>query len=160
MSTVMYSYRVRKDAWWDTHAKMRDYFLNESKIILALRDLSASLKSDVSATKILGAVQELDDLFGIELQLFDEGATYLLRPLVTAILRDVLIAEHERWGLEPVFFDSRTDIPSEEEKNYAIAEWMIEETRKFRYFTVPVLTKGDLMNVLFYKLFPKEMSSG
>lgn len=145
----MYNYRTPKTTWWETHAQMRRFFLHDWPFMQQVRSEDLSRESWKSVSKLVDALAEHLDL---DIQVFDEGETYLLRPLVTRLMRDHFMAHYGQWNLEPVWLDNRTDVPPEHEKNYAVATWTEAAIKARRYFVVTVLDERDFADVFFQRL--------
>ena len=81
--------------------------------------------------------------------MFDEGDTYLIRPLERGYF---FLNTHDRWiqefGLEPVFYDDRSDVPPEQEKNRAVSLWCDDKIAKGEYLLYQVVTEDGLSSTI------------
>ena len=115
MSIKMYNYRIRKDAWWSFAAAVREFYLAEYPVFKVLAEVSEG--DGITYSKFVEAVDVFRD-WTVELQLFDEGDHWLIRPLEQGYF---FMNGHEQWvdefGLETVWYDDRSDVPPEDEKN-------------------------------------------
>ena len=160
MSTVMYVYRVDKAVWWDVVGRVREFYLAEFPMIQAMSaaaDAMFDRGADRYATiKYLDAIaagftRDPNESWSVELQVFDAGDDWLIRPLERGRF---LLAHHEQFPeLRPVFYDGRTDVPPEHEANYEVATWMDEQIDAHRFFIYEVLSRADYERVGMDKLF-------
>lgn len=143
MSTKMHNYRIPKDRWWDFATACRRYYLDNHPITMAaLRVIADEASAKDTALGRYKAVQQFADTIAtdwtVDLQVFDEGDTYIIRPLEYG---HFFMNHHDNFaefGLEPVFYDNRADVPPEEEKNKAVADWVDGkiEAREYLIYTV------------------------
>ncbi len=163
MSVRLYTFRITKALWWDTLASIRGVYLAEYPIAQAMTVMANALiekaetdRSGDIATKLqmLSLLDTFSDTYtkdpdegwSVEFQVFDEGDTWLIRPLERG---SFLLGRHERWPeLQPVFYDTRTDEPSVNvPANRATSEWVDEQIKAHRYFVVPVLSREDYRDI-------------
>lgn len=154
VSCVMYSYRIPKQRWWEFARACREsYALTHPipVIILKSAQVARELPAEEKASKlgdILDAIRKLDEWL-VDLQLFDEGDTYIIRPLERGYF---FLNNHEQWagfGLEPVFYDDRSDVPAEQEKNHEVSLWCDEKIALGEYLLHPVITEDSLSSAVF-----------
>lgn len=155
MSTVMYSYRLPKDRWWDFARACRTAYLDEHPLPMAFSMSSKSAQNlDPKGKaerlgKILDTIKNLDEWM-VDLQLFDEGDTYLIRPLERGYF---FLNHHRAWednfGLEPVFYDDRSDVPTEQEPNREVSRWCDEKIEAGEYLLYSVISEDALSNIVF-----------
>lgn len=160
MSTVMYNFRVSKQNWWETIAAIRKYFLAHYPPINIIREAveEKAKRSDGETTSaIYDVAEQMGEKFELEFQVFDEGETWLLRPLRWRF-DHFTIFSYKNWGIDikPVFYDNRSDVPEEEERNARVVEWCEEKIKTRQYFTVPVVDQDDFTDIVITNLFFKE----
>ena len=155
MSTRMYNYRLPKDAWWDFARACRAAYLEEHPISMAFSMSSKSaqnLDPEGKAErmgKILDTLKNLNEWM-VDLQLFDEGNTYLIRPLERGyFFLNHRCAWEESFGLEPVFYDDRSDVPPEQEPNREVSRWCDEKIEAGEYLMYSVASEDTLSKVFF-----------
>ena len=154
MSRVMYSYRLPKEHWWDFARDCRQVYEGEHPVVALLINAARGARmlppEDKSAKLIalLDAVRKMQEWM-VDLQLFDEGDTYLIRPLERGYF---FLNTHDRWiqefGLEPVFYDDRSDVPPEQEKNRAVSLWCDDKIAKGEYLLYQVVTEDGLSSTI------------
>lgn len=155
MSRVMYTYRLPKCVWWEFASACRKAYAEEHPIPMIMtkaaqsaRELSAEDKASKLGS-ILEAIRKSDEWM-VDLQLFDEGDTYLIRPLERGYF---FLNNHERWtrrfGLEPVFYDDRSDVPPEQEKNRDVSLWCDDKIERGEYLLYQVVEQDNLSNTVF-----------
>lgn len=160
MSTVMYSYRVDKSDWWDVATRIRAFYLTEFPMIKAMKAAADAMfeggKNRYQTIKFLDAIADgytrnPDESWSVELQVFDAGADWHLRPLER---NHFMLNHYEQFPeLRPVFFDNRSDVPEHQEPNREIAVWVDEQIDAHRYFIFEVLSREDYRRVGIDKLF-------
>ena len=139
----MYNFRVPKERWWEVAASVRRYYMQNHPIAQALTKM---VGDKVENPKFFEAVDKLTPEWLVDLQLFDEGDTWLIRPLERSYF---FMNNADRWGVERVTYDDRTDVPPEEEKTKAVAVWVDEQIDAHRYFVFSVLTREDFLDLWF-----------
>lgn len=154
MSRVMYNYRLPKARWWDFARECRSFYAEKHPISAAVTKAAVSAAGGSTETRVDTLARMLDvirkaDEWMVDLQLFDEGDTYLIRPLERGYM---FLNNHERWvqgfGLEPVFYDDRSDVPPELEKNRAVSLWCDDKVTKGEYLLYQVLTEDGLSEMV------------
>lgn len=146
MSTKMYNYRVAKDRWWEFANACREFYMAKHPYGKAIRAAAANEGAKYSdLMKIVKAVAAADET--VELQVFDEGETYLFRPLEVGWFFMNNCQMWETYGVEAVFYDTRSDVPPEDEKNKAVAEWVDEKILAHEYFMYGLLVHATLEDV-------------
>lgn len=154
MSRVMYSYRLPKERWWEFAQSCREAYAAShplSVIILRAAHSARDLPPAEKASKMVSILDIISKLgeWTIDLQLFDEGDTYLIRPLERGYF---FLNNHVRWsefGLETVFYDDRSDVPAEQEGNRGVSLWCDERIARGEYLLHPVITEDSLSQVVF-----------
>jgi hypothetical protein len=137
MSTRMYCYRVAKDELWPLVETVRAYYdANSSLGLIKHALIRAPLDQSEKVHDQLYDAERLNGNEGseleCELQLFDAGETWLIRPLERGWLFANSFEEQE-WPVEPVFYDDGSDVPSKNEPNRAVAVWMDEQIKAHRF---------------------------
>ncbi len=155
MSRVMYSYRLSKDTWWEFARACRDTYAMShpiSVVVLKAAQDARELPAEGKASK-LGEILEVirkSSEWMVDLQLFDEGNTYLIRPLERGYF---FLNNHEQWtqrfGLEPVFYDDRSDVPGEQEANREVSVWCDGKIVRGEYLLYQVVTEDSLSRHVF-----------
>lgn len=158
MSRVMYSYRLPKDRWWDFARDCRDFYAEKHPLSAAVSRAASSaarLSPEERAgalVRMLDLIRKADEWF-VDLQLFDEGDTYLIRPLERWYM---FLNHHARWtqefGLEPVFYDDRSDVPPELEKNREVSLWCDDKIARGEYLLYQVVTEDGLSDAVMRAL--------
>lgn len=161
MSTRLYTFRVDKAIWWPTLESIRAVYLAEYPMAAAIRSAAeaaaekAARAEDPTDARI-SAMREVDVIargytkdpeqgYSVDFQVFDEGDTWLVRPLEHGYF---LLGSHERWPeLIPVFYNNSTDVPPEQKANRQVADWVDEQILAHRYFVVPVLTRSEYRDI-------------
>ena len=153
MSTKMYAYRVEKAQLWPLVDQVRDWYeKNEAVFYLMDAHRKTRANQELSAAEHFAAWSAGQDLAAdrgnyVELQLFDEGDTWLCRVLE----RGYAFMNHyekEHWPIEGVFYDDRSDMPEEWEKNLATVDWMEEKIQARHWFCVDIVAKYILADYL------------
>jgi hypothetical protein len=151
----MYAFRLPKAALWDTLAEVRAFYAAEHPVATTLlRNVAAARTHPEKLDVFLRLMEEVADRsdrdWTVQWQLFDEGEAWIVRPLE---LGWRFLNEHHRWpALEPVFYDNRSDVPPEHEKNEAVALWVDEQVRARRYLVTPVFDK-DVLQEMSWRAF-------
>lgn len=137
MSTKMYNYRLPKEQWWPFAKACREFYLAEHPMCRVLRSLQPA-----GWRTMLNTVDTIVyDEWTADLQLFDEGDTYIIRPLERGYF---FMNNADRWsefGIERVYYDDRADVPTEDEKNEAVARWVDEKIISGEFLTFTVLNR-------------------
>lgn len=158
MSTKMHNYRIAKDQWWPFAKACRQFYITEHPIAQALnrtRSFEADgYKAYKAMTKTVDAIISTE--WTVELQVFDEGETYLLRPLEHGYFFMNHVDQWEPFGVERVTYDSRTDVPPEDEKNEAVADWVDDKILSGEFFVFNVLARDDFMSICIDQLRKKD----
>lgn len=141
MSTVMYAYRIRKKGFWSFFDKIRTEYQEDSLASLFVRSIH-----DEIINQRMKYREALDDIKKdgpeVKLQVFERGNYFIFRVLEASY--HFLNNSHKYSEIEPVFYDGRTDIPSEHKKNIKVADWMDEEIRQGHYFIVYIVDCDDM----------------
>jgi hypothetical protein len=151
----MYNYRVRKDQWWDFARACREVYLNNHPLMQLLKSAADrgddAMSSFKKLSKTVDALERAEMI--VDIQIFDEGDTYILRPLERGYF--FMNNVHEWSGfLDEVTYDDRADVPPEEEKNKVVAQWCDEKISSREYLMFNVLSRDDFMNVAVGVLLP------
>lgn len=145
MSTKLYAHRIAKDRWWMFAAGVRAIYLSEHPVIKMV-DALADAQTYAEFVDCVDALVEDD--WTVDLQLFDEGETWLIRALERGWFFN---NNSDRWregfGVEEVCYDTRSEVPPEDEKNAATADWVDRQIEMHAYVTFQVLTRADLLDV-------------
>ncbi|AON96788.1 hypothetical protein BI081_gp037 [Mycobacterium phage Tonenili] len=152
MSTKLYVYRVPKSQWWDFYAAVRRVYLDEHLIARAVRGLAERKAPHRDVRRI---INESVPEYEVELQLFDDGEHWIVRPLESGWF---FTNQHHRWlefGLVPVFYDDRADVPPEHEANKVVADWVDKQIETHRYLMAPVLNRDAFFSIWIDALYPK-----
>lgn len=151
MSRVMYSYRIPKDKWWELSRDIRRTYLDKHAasvlVNVALKNRNRSPVDRFDALdKIITVVTEKE--LTVDLQLFDEGDTYIVRPLERGYF---FMNTAQRWvdgfGLERVYYDDRSDVPTEDENNREVSVWCDKMIEDGEYLVFPVITTDLLYKI-------------
>lgn len=165
MSRVMYSYRLPKERWWEFAQSCREAYAAShplSVIILRVAHSARDLPPDEKASKMVSILDIISKLgeWTIDLQLFDEGDTYIIRPLERGYF---FLNNHTQWvtefGLEPVFYDDRSDVPAEQEGNREVSLWCDAKIARGEYLLYQVITEDSLSQAVFDALMGQEEGS-
>lgn len=151
----MYSYRLPKDKWWEFANECRRFYEENhpvASMILRAAHKARSLPPEDKSAKlvdILDAVHKAQE-WTVDLQLFDEGDTYLIRPLERGWF---FLNSHEQWrtrfGLEQVFYDDRSDVPAEQEPNRDVSLWCDDKIARGEFLLYQVVTEDSLSSAVF-----------
>lgn len=153
MSRVMYSYRVPKDAWWGFANDCRQFYAEEhpfAGVVTRVSRHASTLPPEEKSAKLvsfLGAINQLGEWM-VDLQLFDEGDTFIVRPLERGYFFRNHYARWESFGLEPIFYDDRSDVPPDQEPNRAVSLWCDDKIARGEYLLYQVVTEDSLSSAL------------
>jgi len=145
----MYNYRIAKWRWWYLATTCREFYKDNHPISLALTKLASGNPSYSQFSKTVNELTTGNESWTVELQLFDEGDTWLIRVLEQGYFFHNHWTEWNHLGLEAVTYDNRSDVPPEDEKNAAVAQWVDEKILAAEYFLYPLLSREDLMDLYF-----------
>jgi hypothetical protein len=149
MSIHFQAWRVPKVEFWPFHAALRERYLAEhwmSKVITTLvPNMSPEKATDFLLRLSDGSFEEQATT---ELQLFDEGDVYLFRVLEWGNLhffrtQFATLSAERGWDFEDLHLNTSTDIPAEDQKNFAVVDWFEEELKARRYQLVHVVDMDD-----------------
>lgn len=150
MSTKMYNYRLSKEQWWPFAKACRECYHSEHPMAQVLHTLA---ERGASWRTMLNAVDSIiDDEWTVDLQLFDEGDAYIIRPLERGCF---FMNNADQWlefGIERVYYDTRSDVPPEDEKNRAVAEWVDEKINSGEFLVFSVLNRHSLESICIDKV--------
>lgn len=158
MSTRMYSYRITKERWWELADDVRRSYLEKHPICEVLESIAREVDPLIESpyVKMVKIADTFDRDWEVELQLFDEGETLLIRPLESGYF---FMNNSDRWielfGLEKVYYNDSVDVPPEDEKNKFIAEWVDKRIDEGLYTVFKVITRHDLHAKAIDTLFKK-----
>lgn len=156
MSTKMYNYRIAKERWWPFAKACREHYAAEHPIPQVLRKFGEDGGGGRTYKKMMDAIESLVDKdWTVDLQLFDEGDTYIIRPLERGYF---FMNQFDQWAefdLERVYYDNRSDVPPEDEKNEAVAKWVDAKIFDNEYLTFTVLNRDDFRSICFDTLLSK-----
>jgi hypothetical protein len=150
MSTKMHNFRIPKSQWWGFATACREYYMGNYPIMEVLNELV--IRKGASAYKQISDIVDIlaknDTGYTVDLQLFDEGDTYLIRPLEQGWFFSNNCADFAAgFNLAQVTYDNRSDVPPEDEKNRAVAEWVDKQIDARQYFIYSVLHRDDFMTI-------------
>lgn len=147
MSTKMYNYRLPKADWWVFAKACREYYLVNHPVMEILKASGEGLASYNKITEAVDCFVE----YPVNLQLFDEGDTYLVRPLEIGYF---FMNHYDKFApdLTPVTYDNRTDVPPEDEKNKIVAEWVDAKIHNGEYLTFTVMDRDDFISIALDRL--------
>ena len=147
MSTVMYCYKVSKDQWWEVFDLIKNYYFENHRGFKIVRNLSDKItKEDLLFHQAYNTLEDLD--LSCEIQIFEIENEYYFR-----VLEDGYFFMNNRSKIAPgkfldCFYDDRTDILPEEEKNLSISEKIDALIKNRHYFVSYVLKVRELQNYL------------
>lgn len=138
MSARLNTARVSKRRWKKFSADVRRVYLEESWPVRDFRDEIARGAKYSEAMKILNPHEHY-----VELQLFDEGRTWLVRPLEVGwfFMNHVWEGAWDSFGVVPVCYNDSSEPPLEDLPNKAVGEWLDERVRAREYLLYPVLDR-------------------
>lgn len=142
----MYNYRVAKAQFWPFAKACREFYMSTHPILKALASVDPC-KTEYS--DFAKSVDKLAPEWTIDLQLFDEGDSYLIRVLESGYFFMKNAAEWLSFGLEHVTYDDRCDVPPEDEPNKAVAVWCDERIDAREYLMYPLVSRDDMMWLYF-----------
>lgn len=147
MSIKMYNYRVKKSEFWTFALDCRAYYMRNYPVLTAMRSHSTTDAGGTeSFRKRLKAVKRAGKEWSVDLQVFDEGDTYLLRPLEHGWYFGNNVRRMSTVPVSNVFYDDRADVPQAEKDNLAVANWVDEQISERRYLVFNVLGVDDFMD--------------
>lgn len=140
----MHVARVPKDRWLEFAADVRRVYLAEHPFVKLFK--SERLDGD-TYRKAMDALDENESF--VELQLFDEGESWLVRPLEAGwfFMNHVHQGVWKKFKVKAVTYDDRTDVPKKDRKNKAVADWMCERIEAREYLIYPVLDKSTYSEI-------------
>lgn len=151
MSRVMYNYRIDKSRWWELSRAVKQAYLEKHPAPELIRTLTPNDGADTetSVSRIVRLTEVVDILVEsnmlVDLQLFDEGETYLIRPLEKGWF---FLNNAQRWadefGLEMVFYDDRSDVSPDDVRNREASVWTDKKIEDGEYLIFPVVTRDTL----------------
>lgn len=159
----MYASRIKKSDWLPLMRELREWGRTES--ILAQIAFEPETKGnslgervdEFHAARQEGGKtwQEWEELT-VEVQVFDRGSNYLLRPLekrVSFMERASFMGDHHTQKLAEwlhdhpstklVRYDNRTDVPPEDRRNEAVADWLDDQITAGMFMIFNVVTLFD-----------------
>lgn len=139
MSTKMYNYRISKQEFWAFTKDCQEFYLENHPIYQIL--ITAISKDDYITFS--GRLDKLFPKWAVDLQLFDEGETYLIRVLENGYF---FMKNADEWLIERVTYDNRTDVPPEEEMNRAVAEWCDQKIENREFLIYPLIGREDFIS--------------
>ena len=154
MSTRMYNYRIGKERWWEFANKCRAYYMSSHPLATLVDSVSKKTPNEILDVMDKMSTFIRDTELTCDLQLFDEGDTYIVRPLENGYF---FMNNHTRWtefGLEPVFYDDRSDVPAEQEKNREVSLWCDERIHASEYLVFPLFSEDMLISRMLDALIP------
>lgn len=148
MSTVFYGYRIKKRDFWSFLDKVRTEYKRDSLSLLRVQVLYKAIISEtIKYHEALTDLKKNEEVTVVRLQLFDRGNYFYFRVLECGYY---FMNRHEEWSeVEPVFYDSRTDIPPEHKKNRKIVDWIDNEIRQRHYFIAHIVDYEDMSRWLW-----------
>lgn len=148
MSRVMYNYRIDKARWWELARDVREVYAEHHPAALAVKkvtptDSAGTLNHLNALDKVVDALDK--ESLTVDLQLFDEGGSYIVRPLERGWF---FFNNAQRWvdgfSLERVFYDDRGDVPADQESNRKVSVWCDQKIADGEFLIFPVLTRDSL----------------
>lgn len=138
MSTKMHNARVPKDRWLEFAADVRRVYLAEHPFVKLFRSERLDYGSYRKAMDSLDRNESF-----VELQLFDEGDTWLVRPLEQGwfFMNHVYEGVWKKFGVKAVSYDNRSDVPKKDRKNKKVAAWCDARIEAREYLLYPVLDR-------------------
>lgn len=138
MSTKMHVARVPKDRWLEFAADVRRVYLAEHPFVKFF--VADRLDGD-TYRKAMDSLDRNESF--VELQLFDEGDTWLVRPLEQGwfFMNHVWDGVWKKYKVKAVSYDDRSDVPKKDRKNKKVADWMNERIEAREYLLYPVLDR-------------------
>lgn len=147
MSIRFYAYRIRKDCWWDFARACHEFYLSYCPLMVLVKAATEGKTVEEQIenfSKIQETLNKAD--LATELQLFDVGEHYIVRPLENGWFFKNQDAEWIReFGLERVFYDDRSDVPTEEEPNREIALRCDDLIERGEYLMFSVISNDDAL---------------
>jgi hypothetical protein len=138
----MYAYRVPTTQLWPFLDAVRAYYIEHNLAYTVMGEIAR--RADDAALAHARQWANHTELH-VTLQLFQDGETWLLRVLE----RGYFFLNHWRQVaayLTPVFYDDRSDVPSDAEANAAIAERLDEQIAGRRYLLAPLIDTAELLH--------------
>lgn len=147
MSIKLYTARVPKDRWDDFAAAVRATYLAEHPSVQDFIQRITDVDGNWSYRQLMGSISANDDL--VELQLFDEGDTWLVRPLEQGwfFLNHIDAKAWPGFGAKTVFYDNRSDVPKKERRNKKVADWVDQQIESRRYLLYPILDRETYRDI-------------
>lgn len=138
MSTVMYCYWVDRGSEFELANKVRKFLWQEYFIFNVPHD---------NLNNLIQLLIKYEGKYDINMQLFPVlPDRYLVRFLTSSF---VIENNHELLGLEPCFYDDRTDVPPEDEENEKYANRVDELIKDKKYYIIPIVEELDIIDYYF-----------
>lgn len=144
MNVVRYNYRIHKALWSDFTQVCRETYLNDHPLMQLLKFVADHGDNPLDSFKqVSETVNSFDSIHvSSDIQVFDEGDTYIIRPLELGYF---FINNAREWGefLNEITYGKGTDVQPEEEKNKVVSQWCDEKISRGDYFIFNVLSRDD-----------------
>lgn len=161
MSTVMYCWRIKKKDFWETVHRMKQDALHHHGAMT----LAAGLRRKLMANQINVSQaqteydEEMWNMFNADhdgllaLQVFDEGRTWLFRPLYHGFgFRDQI--ERLELPIKEVYYDGRSGDRSHY-TTYEKASWLDEKIMAGEYLIHIILGKQEPFRAVIHDIWPR-----
>lgn len=151
----MYNVRVPKDRWLEFAADVRRVYLAEHPMPSAFR----RFMDGKPYREAMDSVSENNHF--VELQLFDEGDTWLVRPLEVGwfFMNHAWEGVWKKFKVKAVCYDDRADVPKKDRKNKKVARWVDERIEAREYLVYPVLDRATYADIYMTDLNQKRPES-
>lgn len=161
MSTVMYCWRVKKKDFWPTmHTLKQDALKNHGAMVVAAelrRKLLSQQIDTVSRAQVeydedMQRVFQADNTGLLAMQIFDEGRTWLVRPLYCGFSLEEQI-QRLKLPFREVWYDGRVGegSPGGETK----ADWLDDRIASGEYLVHIILGVREPFNAVVFDLWPR-----
>lgn len=165
MGIAAYYFRIDKSDFWSFAAQLREFYAANSVLgmmaahaadqIVAADDVDAKM---ALLTRWQDEVKPKLDEVTCDLQLFDEGDSWLIRVLEAGYLF-LNSYEKQNWPLEPVFYNDKTDMPPGMLERKPTIDWVDEQINLRRYLMYPVISVNDADQTVLTRLLPADDES-
>lgn len=162
MSIVMYCWRIKKGDFWPTTRKLRqDAFDNHSAMHVASEIRQRLLKREPGFNtfkaqaewdQVMKEIYQADETGLLALQIFDEGRTFLIRPIYFNMNFREAVKRLEL-PLKGVWYDGRVGEGSR--GGEAKADWLDDKISSGEYFIYVVLGTQEPFKAIIYNIWPK-----
>jgi len=151
MSTVMYCYEISKRNTWKFVEQLKDFYKENG---FSPKKLHENIKDGkITMHEVLETLNNIKDDVKVELQLFDNGRTWIIRILESGYL---FMNKQEAYfpELKQLFYDDRADKPddisnADYAKNAIIAEWVDSQLQERHYMIIPITDINSMLDEIF-----------